>query len=317
MDKIIEKIKNNRLNDNPVNSAWSFACSNLGIVENDPIVIFGQLLCEHEGLKKSDNAYHNHYHSADAMITASFLANEEFSKKDLRKNGVLLVISMMGHDLNHSGSTNKYDYELEKISYQSLNDFVTSNKKIKDFWDKNLSNEFGSWESFSKKIEEVILGTDFKLGPAQNIQNYNLSDTGDYKINKIKMLANEADILPSCTAELGPELGLYLAKEQNNEAVGSWKGREFFLKNLAKFHSKASENVGIVEHIKKQVDLIDKYGVAKLDELSKNGNFSKVASQIKVEVSDNFSIKNVTEKILQLSLNMRDMLVNKEEKKYG
>ncbi len=285
MDNIIKKIKDNRNNVAAVENAWSYACKNIGVEKGDPIVKFGFMLSRHPDLQSSTNAYHNNLHAADTVICASELAKREFNNPvERKKNGVVLLMSMLAHDIQHNGKHNQFDYELEQKAFNSLNDFVNSNKELKSFWDKELKNEYGSWEYVSKNIEKIILGTDFKLGPTENMKNYNQESNGQYQINKLKMLANEADILPSCSADFGPQLGLMLAKEQDNPGVGSWKGREFFLSKLANFGSDASKDLGVQQHIKKQVEVIQKHGAENLDKLSENGNFTKIAQKVKSEV---------------------------------
>jgi len=93
--KIVEQIKHVRNSVNPVVESWIMACKNIGLSQDDPMVTFGLMFANHPDLISSNKDYHNQNHAADAVITASILAKEEFSKKDLSKNGAILIFSML------------------------------------------------------------------------------------------------------------------------------------------------------------------------------------------------------------------------------
>jgi hypothetical protein len=274
---LVSEIEENRKNDSPVKRAWVNSCQRIGLDLNDPFVQFGLKFANHPDLIYSNNKYHNHLHSADAIISSSFLAKEEFSNKNLKHNGSLLLFSMMCHDIAHNGGHNNFDYELEKAAVKSMNDYMQNHLELLKYWHENLSNIYGNWKNFSTKIESVILGTDFKNGPENNLLNYQKTKID---IIQIHLLANEADILPSCTSALGPKLGVLLALEQNNPEVASWKSREFFISNLAKIGSRGSKKLGIKEHIAKQIQIMHEIGIEELDRQSLGGNFLKIAEQI-------------------------------------
>lgn len=279
LNDIIKDIENTRSSSEPVTSGWSKACSNIGLAQNDPMITFGMMMSSHPDLVGSSNSYHNQVHAADAVISASHLAKAEFSGDALKQNGSVLLFSMLCHDIAHSGGSNQHAYELEQKAVVSMKDYVNDNPHMKNFWDANLSKKFGDWDTFSSKVEQIILGTDFQHGPKQNLQDYN--DLGT-DMAKLKLLANEADILPSCTSKLGPDLGKALAEEAKNPGVGSWKGREFFLGNLAKFGSQAAKEIGIIDHIQSQLGVIKKHGAESLDKASEH-NFAMVAEKVHQE----------------------------------
>jgi hypothetical protein len=274
---LVIEIEENRKSDSPVKRAWVNSCKRIGLESNDPFVQFGLKFANHPDLIHSDNKYHNHLHSADAIISSSFLAKEEFSNDDLKNNGALLIFSMMCHDIAHNGGHNNFDYELEKAAVKSMNDYMQSHQELLKYWNHNLINKYGSWEWFSNKVESVILGTDFKNGPKMNLLNYKKQQID---MNRIHLLANEADILPSCTSKLGPKLGLLLALEQNNPNIGTWKSRELFISKLVNLGSIASEKIGIKEHIAKQIQIMHSIGIEELDRKSLNGNFLKIAEEM-------------------------------------
>lgn len=277
LKSFIIEIEENRKSKSPVKRAWVESCKRIGLGLDNPFIQFGLRFCNHPDLIQSSNAYHNHLHSADAIISASFLAKEEFSSQELKVNGSLLLFAMMCHDIAHNGGHNNFEYELEIAAVNSMNNYVIIHPELLNYWNNNLKDAYGEWHTFSQKLESVILGTDFKNGPITNLKNY---EQNPININKVRLLATEADILPSCTSTLGPALGLLLAQEQNNPNIGTWQGREFFIKNLVKFGTLASKRCGIQEHIDIQIEVINTIGVEKLDNQSANGNFLIVAEEI-------------------------------------
>ena len=217
------------------------------------------MFLSHPDLQNSDNAYHNHFHTSEAIISGAYLAKAEFDNSS--HYGPILLFAMMGHDIAHNGGNNTYDYELEIKAVSSMEKFVSENPQIEKFWNKNFAKEYGSWENFSDTVSGIILNTDFKTGPRENSSNYKHGNS----ITQLKMLANEADILPSCISTLGPERGVMLGVEQNNPAVGSWKAREFFLDKLAVYASEASTKLEIPRHIKAQIKSIQSIGHDELE----------------------------------------------------
>jgi len=275
------EIEENRKESSPVKAAWVKSCQRIGLEINDPFVQFGLKCSNHPDLIHSNNKYHNHFHAADAIISASYLAKEEFTQNSLEINGSLLLFSMMFHDIAHNGGHNHFDYELEQAAVNSMNDYISSNKHLLVYWNNELKNKYGDWTSFSQNVESIILGTDFKNGLKINLKNY---DEVPVDINRVRLLANEADILPSCTSTLGPKLGLLLSEELDKPIVGTWKGREFFIRELAKVGSKASKIFGIQEHVNKQLEVIHSIGIDELDNQSMNGNFLNVSEKINEKV---------------------------------
>lgn len=304
LEEIVQQIEQNREVANPVANAWGLGCEQIGIKKDDPIVTFGMMMTSHPDLVVSSNSYHNQVHAADSVLAASHLAKAEFSGDSLKQNGSVLLFSMLCHDIAHPGGRNQHAYELEQKAVASMKDYVNDNSHMKTFWDENLSKKFGDWDTFSSKVEQIILGTDFQNGPKQNLQDYNEFGTD---LDKLKLLANESDILPSCTSKLGPNLGKAFAEETKTPGDGTWKGREFFLENLVTFGSEAAKKIGIIDHIQDQLKVIKEYGAESLDKASENGNFFAIADKVhnesnpKMNSKFNFDVvanlKNVFEKV--------------------
>jgi hypothetical protein len=288
LNNLIHDINTIKFSNHPVLDSWEIACNNIGLKSNDSWREFGRIFSRHPDLNRQNiiNDYHNYLHSGEAILSSSILVKNEFTKIENKNIGPILLFSMMCHDIAHNGTHNTSDYELEIKAVNSMNQFVNDNPQILEFWNNNLAKEYGTWSNFSKTVEKIILGTDFKIGPKENskqyIQNPNL------KINQLQMLANESDILPSCLSSLGPERGIKLAKEQKNPNVGTWKARQFFLQNLVIYCSNASQHLGIQAHIEKQLTAFSKYTPEYLDDLSNKTDFLSVAKKIDYEVNNNF-----------------------------
>ncbi len=303
LEQLVEEIENIRETPNPVKRSWIESSKRIGLDRKEPIVEFGLMMSQFPDLVKSHNPYHNHFHTADVVTSASFLAEEEFKGGKLKEYGPILLFSMLCHDISHTGKNNEFDYHLEKQAVQSMNDYVLNHFEMISFWNNKVSKDFGEWSDFSSKVEAIILGTDFKNGPKINLENY--KNNSSY-LSRLKLLANEADILPSCISSLGPKLGVELGLEQKNPRVGSWVGREFFMKELAKFGSEASYNLGVMDHVNSQLKIISKYGATKLDEDSRDGNFMYIADKIHYQSTSVLRSKFD----FSVALSLRDMFIN-------
>lgn len=288
LKSLVIEIQENRKSDSPVKRAWVESCKRIGLESDETFVQFGLKCANHPDLVHSKNPYHNHLHASDAIISASFLAKEEFEPDNLKLNGALLLFSMMFHDIAHNGGHNHFDYELEQAAVNSMNEYMNANQHLLVYWNNKLKKTYGEWSDFSKNVESIILGTDFKNGPVINLKNYTEQPID---INRIRLLANESDILPSCTSILGPKLGTLLSEEVNKPIVGTWQGREFFISKLAKFGSIASQKFEIQQHVNRQLEIINMIGVVELDRKSENGNFLNVAEEISAKTIE-FKPKN-------------------------
>lgn len=187
---------------------------------------------------------------------------------------------MLCHDIAHTGKINTRYYELEQKAICSMNEYVKAHPEIKEYWGTHLEKDYGTWESFAKIIEGIILNTDFSIGPKENAEKYQLGES----LSQIKMLANEADILPSCLAEFGPERAVMLANEQSNPSLSCWKNREFFLENLVTYKSHASKRLEIDTHIQAQINVIKFNGVDFLDHMTQTHGIENLVKDLIAEV---------------------------------
>lgn len=260
LQNMIEQYKILRSNSNPVELAWNMGCDHIGLSPNDPWREFGLMFAQHPDLQHSELAYHNNFHSAEAVVSAAHLASLEFGENTVY--APVLMFSMLCHDIAHTGKTNTYDYELETQAVNAMRAFLGPD--MQQFWNQHLQSTQGTLKNFLNTVETIVLGTDFKNGPKLNQNNYRLNAQNN-PLHQLCMLANEADILPSIILETGVPRGHWVAEEANNPAVGSWKGRMFFLSQLAVCESQASKAMGLQEHIDEQVAAIGALGAEFLD----------------------------------------------------
>lgn len=246
--------KINTLN-NPISLTWKISCHFIKADNCLAWLHFGEILSHHPEIN-SINAYHNQYHSAEAIMSAAYLLQEEFDSETCSKVGPILLLAMMFHDVGHNGKHNTFPYELETIAYHSLSDYVERNNYLLDYWTEHLSPTYGDWKTFKHILKEIILGTDFVHGIKPNSLNYK-TNNDSFHLSQLKVLANEADTLASCILDLGYERGERLATEWNNTNINSNENRIKFLSSV-KYTSDASYLLGINEHILEQIQQLQK-----------------------------------------------------------
>lgn len=229
---------------------------------------------------KTNPFYHNYQHFSEAVISAAFLGKEEFKDVSNREQYItILLVSMIGHDLFHEGTTNKTGEASneEKSAIAVLNIFNKKNKSG-DMVYPNISKDV------KRQIAEIILGTEFGCAAKENKENYSF----DKPLEQLKLLANEADVLVSCLPHCGPDMGILLGKELAAishpfaNMVSSWEGRELFLKQGAgNFISKASLNLGIEKLRLEELKSIEFFGAKELDKISQlAGGFEKTKKMV-------------------------------------
>lgn len=260
LQNMIEQYEILRTHPNPVELAWNMGCDRIGLPSNDPWRTWGVMFAQHPDLQHSTLAYHNHFHSAEAVLSSAHLAQLEFGNNSVY--APVLMFAMLCHDIAHTGKTNAYDYELETQAVKAMREFI--DPEMEQFWNEHLQSTQGTLKNFLNTIETIVLGTDFKNGPKHNQRNYQLNAQHN-PLHQLCMLANEADILPSIILETGVPRGHWVGEETNNGMVGSWKGRLFFLSQLAVCESHASKTLGLQEHIDAQVAAIGALGAEFLD----------------------------------------------------
>lgn len=253
--KLVTDINTINTLPSPVPMAWKMACHFIKAENCLAWLHFGEILASQPELI-SNNAYHNQYHSAEAIMSAAYLLTEEFDEETCSKVGPILLLAMMFHDVGHTGKHNSFPYELETISYNHFVNCVEKNSYLPDYWEEHLKPIYGEWTEFKNILKEIILGTDFSHGIIPNSIDYKKNNNSFY-LTQLKVLANEADTLASCLLALGYERGERLAIEWNNPSINSNENRVKFLTSV-KYTSDASYILGIPEHIKEQINNLKK-----------------------------------------------------------
>lgn len=252
MEKYLADFKEIGLNNHPVIFAYNKAFDYLGFSKDNVWREFGKFFTDRiKDLQTSPNAYHNQIHSAEAIFSSAILLKEEFNEQQLQQYAPYLVFAMMLHDIEHNGGNNIKPYELEKLAVNSMKKVLNSNE-VKNYYNTHLAQNFGNLLRFERRIERIILGTEFKVGVAKNVKAYqnNLDNNPFVKLNT---LANEADIFVSIRHDLGIEKGELLALEQNQPNLASNQGRLFFLEHLVHYVSNASKKLGIEQYLQEQI----------------------------------------------------------------
>lgn len=252
MDNFLFAFQEIQSNENPVQFSWNKSLDYLGFNQSSPWRNFANFFIKSiEDLQFSPNDYHNQIHSAEAIFSSAILIKEELTKEEIFYFAPYLLFAMMCHDIEHNGSHNRKPYELEKLAIETVKKQFKS-LFVQVYWENHFYNDYGSLLFFQRKVERIILGTDFKTGFQKNIKAYQKNYSNSVFV-RLNTLANEADIFVSIMEELGHEKGLLLAKEQQQPYLASHEGRLFFLENLAKYTSIASKKLGIQDYLNIQI----------------------------------------------------------------
>ena len=134
---------------------------------------------------------------------------------------VLAMTAMVGHDFKHDGTSNETGKSLEAIAWQACEPYLD-----------------GVHLEDKKAIEAIILGTDpTKLN--EHRARYSDASVPPSAIDRLRLIACEADLTPSLMPEHGVEMGKLLAKELKSsnvpvltvlgERISSWESRMGFL----------------------------------------------------------------------------------------
>lgn len=275
--ELIESVEELRMLKDPIENAWNYSLKNIELPMKSSWYNFVKLMLNHEDLKHTTNSYHNNYHAAEAIISSSYLMKNEMNKENAMQYGPILFVAMMFHDVAHTGGVNNYEYELEIKAINSMKAYFNDHQSIKNYWNINLEKQYFDFNKFIEVLEKIILETEFKVGVKNNIVQYKENPNIE---NKLKLLANESDILISCTSILGPERSVMLQVEQKQENLCNWNSRLYFLENLVKFESKASLELGIKQHIMEQVAAIKAVTTSKLNAMTLEESTQAVLEKI-------------------------------------
>lgn len=269
MNTLFLEFKEIQEHETPVLFSWNKALNYLNFPIDTPWRKLGEMfIVSQPDLNYSPNAYHNQTHSAEAIFSAAILIKEEFEQPEQILYAPYILFGMMCHDISHNGSHNTFPYELEILAVKAMKKQLNT-QDMQSYWNNYLQSDFGSLNRFKRRIQRLILGTDFKIGIEKNLQSYekNINVKNNYvnerhhriknnPFTSINTLANEADIFVSIMNEFGKEKGVLLSIEQNQPQIATKEGQLFFLEHLARYVSKSSKKLGVQEHINNQIEMI-------------------------------------------------------------
>ncbi len=207
-------------------------------------------IAEHmERHKAQQPAYHNNLHTADVLVSVTVLLVVQMQLQPTTAVDKLWLAAVLtaaaGHDYAHPGGINQFPSDIESLSV----------KRIKAEIDSSVLNAVDRVDL--ARVVQLILNTETLLVPA----NHSAVAQTDFcwGLPWCSVLLNEADILASATAELGPDLGQLLL----NELVTSGgKGRHTielqslrleFLKFI-QFSTPAAIALGLPQQVQRQLN---------------------------------------------------------------
>jgi hypothetical protein len=185
----------------------------------------------------AEPAYHNRHHAAEATLAMGWLCRAALALGLLSaRQAALGVVAMVGHDLDHDGSTVGGGL-LEARSWAAVRPHASA---------------AGLDEAALASLGDVILSTDPALVAVNAARARGAAPGGPLGAGQdmLRMLANEADVYASMLPRLGPCLSRLLAEEWRPSGnpvllrVGTAAGRCAFLRGYPAMSAPA-EQVGM------------------------------------------------------------------------
>lgn len=178
--------------------------------------------------------YHNVAHFREAVMAAGHLTALEFEGEMACPHFVVLAMTaMVGHDFKHDGTSNTPDKSLEAMAWEACKPHLKG-VHLEDM----------------RALESIIMGTDpTKLNDHRS--RYASVQSPPGSIERLRLLACEADLTPSLLPVHGVAMGKLFANELNasgvshletlGKTIGSWESRMGFLKHAAPISVAASK----------------------------------------------------------------------------
>ena len=167
--------------------------------------------------------YHNRLHTADVISCMALQLAIETKLSGLRDADWLAagLLAAVAHDFMHSGGVNVSESQIEKLSCVFMRPSLSKHAVPQDWMGR---------------IETAIIRSDFALAA----QNHHAVQGLAFEWNQdwLNVLLNEADLLPSSSAVVGPALSEALAREwmligdSRYKTVATEEGRQAFLRGL-------------------------------------------------------------------------------------
>lgn len=251
------------LSENPIKLAWNLSLQYLKI-ENVVSTSFEDALFKNIKTLHNSNSYHNEYHYSHVVLGSAYLFKEEMKedsqdKNDIVNNFLPLLLASIFHDAGHPGRGNNYPYELENQSTDFFKRYTIENS-LEKLW--NQQEDVIKWSTVENCVELLIKATEFEHEHNNVVKAYENNPEETYntniKINKLKIILSESDILLSCLQSTGLKQTEKILAEHNlvlnniDEVKDKWFG---FLKKveLSHYQSNAAKSFGIKEEIKNNI----------------------------------------------------------------
>lgn len=257
-DDFFEKINLINSSRNPLKISWALSLDLLNI-KNVLSPKFQNALFSSIDDLHNGNDYHDHYHLSHVIFCSAYLLKHELdSHQEIKKNAFPLLFAALFHDAGHLGRSNKYPYELEDLSIDFFDKYSKDNS-LEILWNLELehTSSLPQWSIVVDIVKKLIKSTEFAQEAKKvnddyiNNPDFIQYNDPDLKINRLRVILIEADILLSSLAETGPnqtrkigiEHGKELSKEEINE---NWINFVKIIKD-SHYNSKAAQSLGLKE----------------------------------------------------------------------
>lgn len=220
--------------------------------------------------------YHNIAHFRETVLAVAQLSALEFTGSEQPRAVMLAMLAMSGHDFLHDGTSNTPIKSLEALA-----------------WNACAPHLSGLEDTDKTIIQAMIMGTEpTRLDEHRAV--YTSSVAAPSMVDRLKLLACEADLTPSLLPGHGNAMGFLYAAELAKsgipslvalgEHIASWSSRLGFLHHVQPI-SEAAHKMGLTDMMQHQLEafslLADELGFATpkeaaryLDDLATVSGFS-------------------------------------------
>jgi len=204
--------------------------------------------------RRSEPAYHNRLHFADVLVALTFLLLQAREGRNSNHPAALrtdalsetewqTILTVVAHDWQHPGAINQFPTQIESVTVSKL---------------LPVMKKMGVNRQDQEVVARLILKTDprFVKTSHEAIQSRPFDVADEFCMT---VMIQEADILASATAEMGPDLTQQLAQEwrphspQMAAQLLTPQGRLNFLKFGAMFSSAPSLSLGLDKMVNLQI----------------------------------------------------------------
>lgn len=263
-NEFFEKINLINASSNPLKISWALSLDFLNIKNSLSTEFQNALFSSIEDLHNG-NGYHDHYHLAHVIFSCAYLLKYELDNhKEIKKNAFPLLFAALFHDAGHPGRSNRHPYELENLSIEFFDNY-TKQHNLEKLWAIEVENSpsLPQWDVVVDMVKRLIKATEFVEETKQINEDYitnadfALYTDSDLKINRLKIILIEGDILLSSLAETGPNQTRKIALEHGKELSAEQMTEDWikfinFIKD-SHYNSKASKTLGLKEQLERVV----------------------------------------------------------------